>query len=69
VIYGSERLLDVSRTVPADREQTICEACAMFSSNPIEPLADRDRYGGGHAFAGQLRQFFCQLVCFSIFNV
>jgi len=41
----------------------------MFSSNPIEPLADRDRHGGGHAFAGQLRQFFCQLMRFSIFYV
>ncbi len=69
MIYGSERLFEVSRTVPDDREQAIREAQTVFLSDPIEPLADRDRHGGRHALPGQLRQFFCQSVHFSIFNV
>ncbi len=34
MIYGSERLLEVSRTVLADREQAIREAQTVFLSDP-----------------------------------
>jgi hypothetical protein len=69
MICGAERLFEVSRAVPADREQAIREAQAAFLSNSIEPLANRDRHSGRHALLGQLRQFFCQFVRFSIFYV
>jgi len=69
MICGSERLLEVSRTVPADRQQAIRQPQIVFLSNPIEPLANGNCHGGRHALPCELCQFFRQSMRFFVFDV
>ena len=69
MICGSERLLEVNRTVPADRQQAIGQAQIVFLSNPNEPLANGNCHGDRHALPGEHGQFFRQSVRFSVFDV
>ncbi len=69
MIGGSERLLEVRRTVLADLQKTISKAKALFTADALQPLTKGNRDGGRHAVSSQLCQLFRQAVRFLIFDV
>ena len=69
MIGRSERLPEVRRAVPADRQKTIGEAETLLTTDAIEPLTNGNCDGGRHAFPGQFCQFLCQSVCFLVLYV
>ena len=69
MIGGSERLLEVRRTVLADLQKTIGKAKALFTADALQPLTKGNRDGGRHAIPGQPCQLLRQAVRFLIFDV
>ena len=69
MIGGSERLLEVRRTVLADLQKTIGKAKALFTADALQPLTKGNRDGGRHAISSQLCQLLRQAVRFLIFDV
>jgi hypothetical protein len=69
MIAGSEWLLDVSRAVLADRQQSIGKARALLTANASEAFTDRNRNGRRPALAGELCKLLYESMCFSIFDI
>ena len=69
MIGGSERLLEVRRTVLANLQKTIGKAKALFTADALQPLTKGNRDGGRHAISSQLCQLLRQAVRFLIFDV
>jgi hypothetical protein len=69
VIRGSEWLLDVSRAVLTDRQQSIRKADTLLATNAIEALTNRDRNGSCHALSGELCQLLHESVRFWILDI
>jgi len=69
MIGGTERLLEMRRAVPADRQKSIGEAETLLLTNASQPLAKGNRDRGCHALASQLRQFLCQQVSLAVLDI
>ena len=69
MIGGTERLLEMRRAVPADRQKSIGKAEALLLTNASQPLAKGNRDRGCHALAGQLCQFLCHQVGLAILDI
>jgi hypothetical protein len=69
VIGGPERLFEVRRAVPADRQQSIRKAHTLLTTNATQALTNGHSDGRCHAFSCELRQLLHKSVGLWVFDI